>query len=134
MAKSPQTRPGNLGELEQLVMDHIWTSGEATAEQCREALRERHPMKDSTIRTVLRRLEEKGFLRHTTAGRTFLYQAVQEKRNIAARAVRSIIERFCGGSAEQLLVGMVENDVLDRAELQRLAQKIAAKEETDNPS
>lgn len=86
-------------------------------------------MKDSTVRTVLRRLEEKGFLRHEVDGRTFVYRAAQGRRNLAARAVSGIVDRFCGGSVEQLLVGMVENDVLDREELQRLAQRIAQKKE-----
>ena len=127
MTNLPRQRPSNLGELEQLVMEHIWGRGASTAEQCREALWQRHPMKDSTVRTVLRRLEAKGLLRHRVKGRTYLYRAVEERRNIAARAVRHIIDRFCGGSTEQLLVGMVENDVLDRAELRRLAQKITDK-------
>jgi predicted transcriptional regulator len=127
MTNIRKQRPSNLGELEQLVMDHIWSRGPTTAEECRESLWERHPMKDSTVRTVLRRLEEKGFLRHNVKGRTYLYRAAEERQNIAARAVRHIVDRFCGGSAEQLLVGIVESDVLDRAELQRLAQKIADK-------
>jgi BlaI family transcriptional regulator, penicillinase repressor len=124
---APKHRPRNLGELEQLVMDHIWSHGPATAEQCREALLPQHPMKDSTVRTVLRRLEGKGFLSHKVEGRTYIYRTLQARRNIAARAVSHIVDRFCGGSVEQLLVGMVENEVLDRAELQRLAQKIAQK-------
>src|ERR1035438_2516729 len=97
MTNLSKPRQSNLGELEQLVMDHIWSGGPATAEQCREALWQRHPMKDSTVRTVLRRLEEKGFLRHKVEGRTYLYRAAQERRNIAARAIRHIIDRFCGG-------------------------------------
>ena len=116
-----------LSELEHLVMDVLWKRAHGTAEDVREALEERHPMKDSTARTILKRLEEKGFLRHKVEGRTYVYRAVQERRNIAARAVRHIIDRFCGGSVEQLLVGMVEDDVFDRTELQRLAQKIADK-------
>lgn len=129
MTKLPKHRPRNLGELEQLVMDHIWSHGPLTAEQCREALLPQHAMKDSTVRTVLRRLEEKGFLSHKVEGRTFIYRALQARRNVAARAVSHLVDRFCGGSVEQLLVGMVENEVLDRAELQRLAQKIAQKKE-----
>ena len=129
MTKPEKHRPRNLGQLEQLVMDHIWSHGPTTAEQCRESLLPRHAMKDSTVRTVLRRLEEKGFLSHKVEARTYIYQALQARRNIAARAVSSIVDRFCGGSVEQLLVGMVENDVVDRVELQRLAQKIAQKKE-----
>ncbi len=110
-------------------MDYIWSHSSTTAEQCREALLAEHPMKDSTVRTILRRLEEKGFLAHDVAGRTFVYRSAQPRQSTAARAVSHIIDRFCGGSVEQLLVGMVENDVLDSRELARLAQKIARKKE-----
>jgi BlaI family penicillinase repressor len=126
-----QTKKVNsLGALEQMIMDHVWAHGPTTAESCREELHSTHAMKDSTVRTVLRRLEEKGFLRHEVEGRTFVYRAVQARRNIAARAVSQLVDRFCGGSVEQLLVGMVENEVLDRQELQRLAQKIAQRKES----
>ena len=118
-----------LGELEQAVMDTIWARGYATAEICREALAKRWPMKDSTVRTVLRRLEEKGYATHDLEGRTFVYRPTQQRRHVAARAVQGIIDRFCGGSVEQLLVGMVEKDVLGPKELRQLAQKIAERKE-----
>ena len=95
------------------------------ADACREALLPKRALKDSTIRTVLRRLEEKGLLQHQTEGRTFLYQATQPRQHFAARAVQHIIDRFCGGSVEQLLVGMVENKVLKQEELEELAHRIA---------
>jgi len=117
-----------MGEVEQLVMDHVWTHGPSSAEACREALASSRPMKDSTIRTVLRRLEEKGYVTHQTEGRTFIYSASDERQNVAVRAVKGIIDRFCGGSAEQLLLGMVDNAVLNRKQLERLARRIAAKE------
>jgi predicted transcriptional regulator len=114
-----------LSELEHLVMDVIWDRNAATAEDVRSALAEKHPMKESTVRTVLKRLEEKGYVDHHVDGRTNVYRGIDAPQNIAAKAVRQIIERFCGGSVEQLLVGMVNNDVVDESELQRLAQRIA---------
>lgn len=131
MTNIKQGRLKNLGEVEQSVMDFIWANGPATAESCREGLAAARPMKDSTIRTVLRRLEEKGFLRHEVEGRTFIYRAADERQNVAVRAVKGIIERFCGGSAEQLVLGMVDNAVLDRKQLERLARKIAENEKRD---
>ena len=125
MSNARQTRLRNLGEVEQAVMDYIWSNGPSSAEACREALASSRPMKDSTIRTVLRRLEEKGYLTHQIQGRTFIYQASDARQSVAVRAVRNIIDRFCGGSAEQLVLGMVDNDVLDRKQLERLARKIA---------
>lgn len=106
-------------------MDFIWTHGSTTAEACREALTSTRPMKDSTIRTVLRRLEEKGYLTHETEGRTFIYKPSDQRRNVAVRAVKNIIDRFCGGSAEALVLGMVDNAVLDRKQLERLARRVA---------
>ena len=94
-----------------------------TAEQVREELD--RPLKDSTVRTVLRRLEEKGYLAHTVDERTFLYHPAQSRQRVAGRAVKRIVDWFCEGSVEALLVGMVDSKVLDRAELQRLAARIA---------
>jgi predicted transcriptional regulator len=111
-------------------MDYIWTHGPSTSEACREALAEVRPMKDSTIRTVLRRLEEKGYLTHDTAGRTFVYAASDAPQNVAVRAVKGIIDRFCGGSAEELVMGMVDNAVLDRRQLERLARRISERANT----
>jgi BlaI family transcriptional regulator, penicillinase repressor len=129
MTNAPHTRLKSLGEVEQAVMDYLWTHGPTSAESCREALASTRPMKDSTIRTVLRRLEEKGYVTHQTEGRTFIYKASDARQNVAVRAVKGIIDRFCGGSAEQLLLGMVDNAVLDRKQLERLARKIAEKKE-----
>jgi BlaI family penicillinase repressor len=116
-----------LSELEHLVMEVVWQRQSLTAEDVRGALAERHPMKESTVRTVLKRLEEKGYLHHRVEGRTNIYSGLDAPQSVAAKAVRQIIERFCGGSVEQLLVGMVANDVVDERELQRLAQRIAQK-------
>ena len=120
-----------LGDAEQAVMDHIWAHGPVSAEDCREALRETWPMKDSTMRTVLRRLEDKGYLVHSTQGRTYIYQAAEAPAAVAARAVRHLIDRFCGGSAEALLVGLVRNDVLSPAQLERLTKKIVARKDRE---
>ncbi len=128
MTNTRDVRLKNLGEVEQAVMDFLWTHGPSTAEICREALASSRPMKDSTIRTVLRRLEEKGYVDHKVEGRTFVYAASDARQNVAVRAVRGIIDRFCGGSAEQLVLGMVDSDVLDRKQLERLARKIAENE------
>jgi BlaI family transcriptional regulator, penicillinase repressor len=127
MTNARQTRLKNLGEVEQAVMDYIWSNGPSSAEACREALASSRPMKDSTIRTVLRRLEEKGYLTHQIQGRTFIYQASDARQSVAVRAVRSIIDRFCGGSAEELVLGMVDNAVLSRKQLERLARRIEEK-------
>ena len=114
-----------LSNLEHLIMDVIWRKSSCTAEDVRAALADRHPMKESTARTMLKRLEEKGYLRHCVEGRTNIYSGIDAPQSVAAKGVRQIIDRFCGGSVEQLLVGMVANEIVDQRELERLAQRIA---------
>jgi BlaI family penicillinase repressor len=117
-----------LSGLEQLVMDFLWAGGPASAEQVREGLIARHAMKDATVRTILRRLEEKGYASHLEEGRTYIYSGVERPENVAMRAVRQLIDRFWGGSAEALVSGLVEQEVIDRKELAELAKKLAKKQ------
>ena len=125
MTRRDVPRHRTLGEAEQAVMDYVWSNGTVTADACREALASTWPMKESTVRTVLRRLEAKGYVTHTVDGRTFMYRAVQPPVSVATRAVQQLIDRFCGGSAEALVVGLVNDDVLSERELERIAQRIA---------
>ncbi len=115
--------------LEQLIMDYVWAHPGATAEACREGVAQQRVLKDSTIRTILRSLEEKGYLTHEVQGRTFYYRALDTPRNVAVQAAQQIIDRFCGGSVEELLVGMVDNRVVKPDELRKLADKIASRKE-----
>jgi predicted transcriptional regulator len=118
-----------LTPLEQLIMDYVWAHPNCTAEVCREGVADQRPLKDSTIRTILRNLEEKGYVSHTVNGRTFVYGAVDTPRNVAVQAAKQLIDRFCGGSVEELLVGLVDNQVLGPKQLKRLAERIASRKE-----
>jgi BlaI family penicillinase repressor len=122
---TPRNAAGRpLTELQQAILNFIWSNGRATAEQVREALRPAHPLKDSSVRTLLRRLEARGYLSHQVARNTFLYRASIPATGVAARAVRHIIERFCAGSVEQFLVGLVDEQVISPREIERLARKV----------
>ena len=115
--------PAELGELERDILSIVWRLGTVTADRAREELG--RPLKDSTVRTVLRRLEEKGYLAHTVEDRTFIYRPAESRQRVAGRAAKRIVDWFCEGSVEALLVGMVDSKVLDQAELQRLATRIS---------
>ena len=118
-----------LTPLEQLIMDYVWAHPGCTAESCREGVSRERALKDSTIRTILRKLEEKGYAKHKVDGRTFVYSPAESKRNVAVRAAQQVIDRFCEGSVEELLVGLVDNQVLEPRQLRHLAAKIAARKE-----
>jgi predicted transcriptional regulator len=113
-----------LTELQQAIVDFIWKTGPSTAEEIRKGLASRYDFKDSTIRTLLRRLEEREYLTHTIDGKVFVYRASVPPRSLAARSVKQIIERFWSGSAEQFLAGMVDEKVLTPAQIRKLANKV----------
>jgi len=121
-------RQKGLGELEQQVLEYLWERGPSTGEAVRAAVGKDRPLTDSTIRTVLRRLEAKQYVRHEMDGRQFLYSSAREPRKVATDAVRSVLKNFCRGSLEELLTGLVDHRVVDSAELKRLAAKIEEKE------
>ena len=117
-------RMSDLGELELEVMQLVWDKGEVTAEQVREELT--RPAKESTVRTVLRRLEDKGFVTHSVDGRTFVFRATEARQEVAARAVKRIVDWFCKGSVEEVLVGMADARMLEPGTLEQLAKRISA--------
>lgn len=111
-----------LGELEREVMQLLWRNGEATAETIREQLNRK--LKESTVRTVLRRLEDKGYVAHSMTGRTFVFRAAEAQLAVAARAVKHITDWFCHGSVEEILVGMADARMLNPDTLYELAKRI----------
>jgi len=117
--------PPSVGPLENAVMHVLWERGTATADDVRQALAKTRKLKESTVRTLLRRLERKGFLAHDVEGRTFIYRPKVAPENVATQAVRGIIDRFCAGSVESLLAGMVDGELITPDKLRALADKIA---------
>ena|ERR1700761_2696005 len=114
----------DLGELEREVLQLVWQMGTATADQVRSALT--RPLKESTVRTVLRRLEDKGHLSHTVEGRTFIFRAAESRSKAAAKAVKRIADWFCEGSIAEVVSGLVDAKLLDKSDLARIAEKIAS--------
>ena len=74
---------------------------------------------------MLRRLEEKGYTTHTVDGRTYVYHAAEARSRVAAKAVQRVVDWFCNGSIEEVLVGMVDTAMLDQKQVRMLADKVA---------
>jgi predicted transcriptional regulator len=91
-------RQKNLGKLEQQVMEFLWKHGPSTSDAVRTGVSKERPLTDSTVRTVLRRLEAKQYVQHETDGRQFIYSSAREPRKVAAEVVRGVLKNFCRGS------------------------------------
>jgi BlaI family transcriptional regulator, penicillinase repressor len=129
---SKRNAPGASGralltDLETEVMQAVWSAEGCSVEDVHRAVSRNRSLKEVTVRTLLRRLEQKGFLRHKAEGRAYIYCAVEPARSLAARAVRQIIDRFCQGSVEELVTGMVDSKVLSKRELDRLEEFVRSR-------
>jgi BlaI family penicillinase repressor len=111
-----------LGDLEHELLTLLWKHGDMTAVSVRKAFH--RELKDATIRTVLRRLEEKGYVSHVVKSGTFIYTAKETRERAAAKAVKGIVDKFCGGSVEKMLVGLVEASVIEPKQLDALVGKV----------
>ena len=111
-----------LTDLENAVMRVVWDSEPCSVEAVYEVVSRNRDLKETTIRTLLRRLEQKGYLEHGSEGRAYVYRSTERPRSLAARAVRQIIDRFCQGSVEELVSGMVDAKMLSTSEMSRLEE------------
>ena len=116
-----------LTDLENEVMRAVWDGGTCTVEAVHQIVSRKRNLKETSVRTLLRRLEQKGYLKHASDGRAYVYEAVEPARSLAARAVRQIVDRFCQGSVEELVSGMVEAKVLNKRDFDQLEKFVREK-------
>lgn len=117
-----RARP-SLSPLEHEVMTIVWTRGAATASDVLAGLA--RPLTNATVRTLLRRLEAKGYVRHAVRGRRFVYAPRVGQSQAATGAVRRLVERFFGGSARKLVAGMIDDGLIDPDEVRELSRRLA---------
>lgn len=107
-----------LTEREAEVMEAVWRLGDATAEQIRESMS--GSPHDSTVRTLLRILEAKGYVLHEVRGKVYVYRAKVERRNAQRQALQGVLKRFFAGSAEDLVLRLIEDERLTPEQLDSL--------------
>jgi len=116
----PRPLSETLTERESQIMNALWELGAATAEQVRESLPDR--LHDSTVRTMLRILERKGYARHEARRKAYLYRAAVPRQTAQRRAIHTILARFFGGSAEGLVLRLIEDERITPEQLAELRQ------------
>ncbi len=113
-----------LSRRERQIMDVVYALREASVNEVLVELPDA-PTRTS-VRTLMRILEEKGHLRHRTDGRTFVYRPVQQRRRTGVKAMRRVLDTFFGGSLEDAVAAHLTESggEIDIAELRRLARII----------
>ena len=106
-----------LGRLELEIMNVVWERGTATVQEVKDALAARRPRAYSTILTMMRKLEHKGFLEHEVDGRTYVYRPAVERRAVRRTLLGELVERLFEGSPSLLVTSLVEEKLVDEDEL-----------------
>jgi predicted transcriptional regulator len=126
----PRRRSVPLTEAEQRLMEIVWASGPATVGQIVDAIPEHERTAYNTVQTMMKLLERKGYVRHRSVGRAFVYESIVDRDAAARTALSQVVQRFFGGSPRELALNLIAGDHLTEAELDELQQTIArAKEE-----
>ena len=114
-----------LTEREAQIMDVLWKLGAALADQVRAALPgEPH---DSTVRTLLRILETKGYVIHDVRGKSYIYRPAVERAQAQRSALRNFLGRLFGGSAEDLVLRLIEDEVLTPTQLEQIRKSVQSR-------
>ncbi len=108
-------------------MKVVWERRRTTVRDVYEALLEDRKIAYTTVMTMMNVLERKGHLRKKSEGRSFVYQPTRSRKQVMRTMVRDFVDRVFGGSAEPLLVHLVEDRRLTPEELDALARRIREK-------
>lgn len=112
-----------LTEVELELMDVLWQKGEASVGEIVEALPEER-LAYSSVLTVMRILEQKGYVNHEKEGRAFIYRPLVDRKQARKNVVGYMLRRFFDNSPELLVVNLLENENLSQGEIDRLKQLI----------
>ncbi len=117
-----------LTEGELRIMEVIWSLGSASVRDVAAVLQEKDSVAYNTVQTMLRILEEKGYLSHEKLGRSFIYTPLVERHKARSVALKHLLSNFFDGSPQSLLVNLLEDEELDASDMQKLKDLIAKSE------
>ena len=118
--KSPRHILPELSPAQREIMEVLWERGPLAASEVREILSQRRDVSRNTVRTMLERMERKGWVAHREIGRTFLYSPAQPRQATVTQKVRDLLDNVCGGSPEMLVNALRDSRGLTRQELARI--------------
>jgi BlaI family transcriptional regulator, penicillinase repressor len=113
-----------LSEAQLEIMNIIWDRGTATVGQISKTLADHRAVSRNTISTMVTRLEEKGWLRHRVVGGTFIYSARQPREKVLPRMIHRLVDAAFQGSAEGLVLALLQSGRLSAEEIERIKSMI----------
>ena len=107
-----------LTQRESQIMEVLWNAEGLTADQVRAALAS--DLHDSTVRTLLRILENKGYVAHEVKGKAYVYRAAVPRERAQRSALHGVLARLFGGSAESLVLRLLEDEQITPEQLDEI--------------
>jgi len=120
----PRRRSPALTDAEARVMSVLWQKETATVADVVGVLKRKKPVTYSTVQTILRILEAKGYVSHEKVARAFIYRPLVDQRQARRRALRHLVRRLFNGSPSLLVLNVLEDGQIDAEELNRLRKLI----------
>ena len=120
----PRKPSRSLTDAEARVMAVLWESQTATVAEVVRALSKRRVVSYSTVQTILRILETKGYVAHDKVARAFIYRPLVDERQARRRALRHLVSRLFKGSPSLLVLNVLEDERIDPDELRQLKKLI----------
>jgi predicted transcriptional regulator len=117
-----RSRSPVLTEQELEIMKIVWEREHATVREVYESLLEKRKIAYTTVMTMMNILEQKKFLKKTQAERAYVYRPARPKQQVIGAMVREFVNRVFNGSAEPLLVHLVEEHNLSKEDLEEIAR------------
>jgi predicted transcriptional regulator len=119
MAKSKRAA---MSAAETEILRLVWESREATVQQVYEALPASRKVTYVTVATLLRRLEEKGYLKHRLCGKAFVYAPTAKKEDVIRRTISDLVERLFGGNPVPLMQHLAQHSGITGEDIERLKE------------
>lgn len=120
----------SISDAEWEVMRIVWTLGQAGSSQIIDQLQVKNNWTESTIKTLLRRLCQKGYLKTEKDGRKFIYSATVDQTNMMYEETKAMLNKMCDMHKGQLLIKLMTDIPLSKADLKLLSEEITTKEKT----
>ena len=124
-------RKRQLGDLQLAIMRVLWERGEAPAIEVHRALFEERGLAVTTIKTMLRKLEEYGCVEHRTNGRQFIYRPAIAEADVRTGMVADLVQRLFSGDSAALVNHLVRSGEVDAGDLEDLGAMVSRKREGD---
>jgi BlaI family penicillinase repressor len=123
-----RSKSSTLTEQELEIMKVVWGRETVTVRDVYETLLERRKIAYTTVMTMMKILEQKKYLKRTQEDRAYVYRSAKPKNQVIKGMVREFVDRVFNGSAEPLLVHLVEDRRLSREDLDEISKMIRKEE------